>query len=92
MAMVLLVAAPDAGEPNVGPGCADLLRQLGISRISLLRDGSVTGVVLEGWAFDPAQADEASRAIFPGMNAAVRTFREIEHVAVSGTRGNRRSE
>ena len=92
MAMVLLVAAPDAGEPNVGPGCADLLRELGISRISFLRDDSVTGVVLEGWAFDPAQAAEASRAIFPGMSAAVRTFHEIEHVAVAGTRGNRRSE
>jgi hypothetical protein len=37
MAIVLLVAATDAGEPNVGPDAAERLRQLGISRISLLR-------------------------------------------------------
>jgi hypothetical protein len=86
MAILLLVAASDAGEPNVGPAAAERLRQFGISRISLLRDGSTTGVVLEGWAFDPAQADEATRAIYPGGSAGVRAFHEIEHVAVSGPR------
>lgn len=91
MAIVLLVAATDAGEPNVGPAAAEQLRQFGISRISLLRDGLTTGVVLEGWAFDPAQADEATRAIFPGSSAAIQTFHEIEHVAVSGPRGDRRA-
>jgi hypothetical protein len=83
MAILLLVAASDAAEPNVGPGAVERLGQLGISRISLLRDGSTTGVVLEGWAFDPSRADEATRAVFPGNSAAIRTFHEIEHVAVS---------
>ena len=87
MALVLLVAGTAAGEPIVGPDTADRLHALGISRISLLRDGSSTGVVLEGWAFDPAQADAATRAIFPGGNAEVRTFHEVEHVAVSGRFG-----
>jgi len=92
MAIILLVAAADAGEPIVGPGSVDRLRELGISRMSLLRDASMTGVVLEGWAFDPAQAQEAAGTIFPGGAAVVRTLHEIEHVAVSAFRGDRRSQ
>lgn len=90
MAIVLLVATTSAGESIVGPDAAHRLQALGISRISLLRDGSSTGVVLEGWAFDPVQADEATRAIFPGGSAEVRTFHEIEHVAVRTTQSRRR--
>ena len=90
MAIVLLVAAATAGEPIVGPDAVVRLQALGISRISLLRDGPRIGVVLEGWAFDPVQAQEAARAIFPGASADVRTFHEIEHVAVSGRLGSRR--
>jgi hypothetical protein len=82
MAVVLLLATGDAGEPAVGPGTADRLRELGISRVALLRDGPTTGLVLEGWAFDPTRADDATRAIFPGRTDAVQTFHEIENVAV----------
>lgn len=91
MAIVLLVATSDAGEPNVGPDAAVQLRHLGISRVSLLRDGSMTGIVFEGWAFDPTQADVATRAMFPGGNAGVRIFHEIESVAVAGRDGDRRT-
>ena len=90
MAIVLLVAATDTAEPNVGLEAAERLRALGISRLSLLRDGSSTGIVLEGWAFDPARAQEATRAIFPGSNAEIRTFHEIAQVAVSRSVGTRR--
>jgi hypothetical protein len=91
MAVVLLVAASGAGEPVVGPTIAHQLRDLGITRISLLRDGLTTGLVLEGWAFDPNRADDASRVIFPGGGASVRTFHEIERVAVPGSRDSRRT-
>ena len=91
MAIVLLVAETSAGEPVVGPDVADRLQALGVTRISLLRDATSLGVVLEGWAFDPAQIDEATRAIFPGRDAEVRTLHEVEHVAVSPARINGRS-
>jgi len=91
MAVVLLIAAGEAGEPVVGPDAAERLRELGITRVSLLRDGQAMGLVLEGWAFDPTRADDASRAIFPGGTARVRTFHEIERVAVSDAPGNRRT-
>jgi hypothetical protein len=91
MALVMLVASGEAGEPVVGPDTAERLRELGITRVSLLRDGKATGLVLEGWAFDPTRAGDATRAIFPGADARVRTFHEIERVDVSGSRDDRRT-
>lgn len=83
MAVAMLVAGTEAAEPVVGPEAAERLAQLGITRVSLLADRSGIGVVLEGWAFDPASVDEAVRAMFPAAQDGVRIFREIEHVAVS---------
>ena len=83
MAVAMLVGGREAGQPVVGPAAAAALAALGITRVSLLADPTGIGVVLEGWAFDPARIDAAVRAVFPDMGAAVRVFREIEHVAVS---------
>lgn len=91
MAIAMLVADPDAGEPVVGPDAAERLAGLGISRISLLQDPSGIGVVLEGWAFDPARIDEALRALFPDTGAGVRVFREVENVAVAMASDERRT-
>ena len=82
MAVAMLVADSQAGQPVVGPAVAAQLASLGVTRISLLGHHGEIGVVLEGWAFDPARIDEAVRAVFPGSKA-VRVLREIEHVAVS---------
>lgn len=79
----MLVGGREAGQPVVGPAAAAELAALGITRVSLLSDPTGIGVVLEGWAFDPARIDAAVRAVFPDMIAAVRVFREIEQVAVS---------
>ena len=89
MAIAMLVAGPEAPEPTVGPEAADRLAQLGISRISLLADSAGIGVVLEGWAFDPAQIDDAVRAMFPDGHDRVRVLHEVEHVAVAVGGGRR---
>lgn len=91
MGIAMLVTGPDAAEPVVGPDAAARLACLGISRVSLLQDRSGIGVVLEGWAFDPAHIDEAIRAIFPDGSAGVRVLREVEDVAVSRASGERRT-
>ena len=83
MAMAMLIGGRDIGQPVVGPVTVGRLAALGITRISLLGDPTGFGVVVEGWAFDPAQIDEAVRAVFPDRSDAVRVFREIEQVAVS---------
>jgi hypothetical protein len=86
MTMVMLVADIQAGEPVLGPDAAERLGSLGITRIALLRDLSSTAVVLEGWAFDPARTDEATRVVFPAGGAGLRTFHDVEYVGVSTPR------
>lgn len=81
--MTMLIRARGIGQPIVGPAAAGRLAALGITRISLLGDQAGFGVVLEGWAFDPAHVDEAVRTVFPDGREAVRVFGEIEQVAVS---------
>lgn len=87
MAVVMLVAGPGSSEPAVGPEAAERLSRLGITRVSVLSDSSGIGVVLEGWAFNPAAVDVAVRAMFSDGGAGVRIFREIEQVAVAITAG-----
>lgn len=86
MGMALLVAGPGTGEPSMGAEAAGRLAELGVTRVALLQDGGGLGVVLEGWAFDGAQAEEAARVVFPG-DSDVRVLREAASVAVS-TRGH----
>jgi len=81
--MALLVPKGSAAEPVVGPAAAGRLAALGITRISLLGDGSGVGVFLEGWAFDPALAADAASVVFPDGASAVRILHEVESVAVS---------
>jgi hypothetical protein len=81
--MAMLIGMRDIGQPVVGPLSVGRLAAIGITRISLLGDQSSFGVVLEGWAFDPARIDEAIRALYPEQSDAVRVFREIEQVAVA---------
>lgn len=83
MAMAMLIGSRDIGQPVVGPVVVERLGALGITRISLLGDRSGFGVVLEGWAFDPARTDEVVRAVFPDRSETVSVFREIEQVVVS---------
>ena len=83
MAVAMLIAGPDDVQPVVGPEAAARLAELGITRISLLSDRTGIGVVLEGWAFDPARVEEAVRAVFPSEHTSVRILHEIELVAVS---------
>jgi hypothetical protein len=91
VAVALLVASRDVDQPIVGPDAAERLAEIGISRVSLLQDPLEVGVVVEGWAFDPARIDEAVRAIFPDASAGIRIFHEIEHVAVSVAPAERRA-
>ena len=43
---------------------------------------SVAGLVLDGWAFDPANAHQAATAV-SGVNEGLRMLRPVVHMAVS---------
>lgn len=83
MAIAMLIARADGTEPAVGPGAAQRLAELGISRIAVLSDADGIAVVLEGWTFDPARIDEAALAIFPDGMTGIRSLREVELVTVT---------
>jgi hypothetical protein len=87
--MALLVASTPAGEPAVGLDIAERLAEFRISRLSLLRDRSSVGIVLEGWAFDPAQIGDVVRVLFPVGVAEVRVFREVENIVVASNPAER---
>jgi len=87
----MLIAGPETAEPVVGPEAAETFGRLGITGVSVLTDRSGIGVVLEGWAFNPAAVDEAVRAMFPGGAAGLRVLREIERVAVAVGAGEERT-
>jgi hypothetical protein len=90
MGVAMVVAGSRTAEPVVGPEAAERLARLGVTRIAVLADTSGIGVVLEGWAFAPADVEEAVRAMFPDGAAGARILHEIEHVAVSSASGEGR--
>lgn len=57
MSMVVLLV--DGADVAVSSAQATELARLGVTSISICRDQSTVGIVLEGWAFDPASADAA---------------------------------
>jgi len=79
----VLLLGDRGAEPVVGPDAAGRLAALGVTRISLLQGGAETGVFLEGWAFDAAQARVAAAVVFPGRHEGIRILHEIESVAVA---------
>jgi hypothetical protein len=64
------------------PAALRALARLGVTSVSLVGDDDTTGLVFEGWAFDPARADEAASAV-TGTPDGARTLRPLAHMAVS---------
>jgi hypothetical protein len=79
--MVLLLDAQD-GDLELGAAAVCELARLGVTNLSLLRDHSTVGVVLEGWLFDPAHcADAAATAI--AADHGVKGLQPVMHMAVA---------
>jgi hypothetical protein len=79
--LVLLVANENPAA-EVGPGVAQELAALGVTSLSVLRDGQTTAVALEGWAFDADRSAEAAARVVAADPAAVRVLRPIVESAV----------
>ncbi len=84
MAMVVVLFAAADAEPRLEPAALEELAKLGVTNIALVRDASVAGLVLEGWAFDPDDAHRAARAV-GGAFEVVRTLRPLVQMGVSVT-------
>jgi hypothetical protein len=79
--VVVLFPAADA-EPRLEPAALEELAKLGVTNIALVRDSSLAGLVLEGWAFDPDDAQRAVRAV-GGAFEGVRTLQPLVQMGVS---------
>ena len=86
MVAMAVVLFPISNEgPALRPAALDELARLGVTSVALVRDDQTAGLVLEGWAFDPARADEAARAV-AGTCDDLRTLHPLAEMAVSTAR------
>jgi len=82
VAMVVIVFPVSDEEPRLQRAGLEKLARLGITSVALLRDTSLAGLVLEGWAFDPRDAPQAVCAV-AGAREDVRTLEPLAQMAVS---------
>jgi hypothetical protein len=80
--MVLVLFPVSDEEPALQPAALAMLARLGVTSVSLLRDEETAGLVLEGWALDPARADEAATAA-AGARGGVRILQPLMQMAIS---------
>jgi hypothetical protein len=83
MAMVVVVLQASDGQPALQPAAVSELAELGITNLAVVRDESLVGLVLEGWAFDPGRAAEAVGAVVADPGTSVRTLQPLLQMGVS---------
>jgi hypothetical protein len=79
--MVMMLFPVSDDEPRLAPAALEALARMGVTSVALLRDSSVTGLVLEGWAFDPLDAPRAARAL-KGTRTPIQTLQPLVHLAI----------
>lgn len=84
MAMVVVLVPIAEWTASLPSAAVERLAELGVTSVSLLRDGSAAAFVLEGWAFDVQRAAEAASVVAGGC-ADVRTLQPLMQMAVSST-------
>lgn len=82
MATAVVLLPASAGEPWLHPSAATALARLGITGIAVVRDERTLGLVVEGWAFDPAGSAEALLDVL-GAQPGARTLHPVLEIAVS---------
>jgi hypothetical protein len=80
MVVVLFPIADE--EPRLQSAALEELARLGVTSIALLRDTSMAGLVLEGWAFDPRDATQAACAV-GGAREDIRLLQPLVQMTVS---------
>ncbi len=73
--------------PALSAAAIHALARLGVTSVSLVGDDETAGLVLEGWAFDPARAHEAASAV-TGTCVEARTLQPLMQMTVSSAAVN----
>lgn len=81
MAMVVVLFPVADAQPTLEASGLEDLAKLGVTSVALLRDSSVAGVVLEGWAFNSRDSHRAVHAVAGGREG-VRTLQPLVQMSV----------
>ncbi len=81
MAKVLMLW-PAKADLRIGSAQASQLAALGVTSLALMRDDESVGVVLDGWAFDPARSARAAAAVL-GAEPQCRILLSVLEIGVS---------
>jgi hypothetical protein len=84
---LLVLFEAGRGEPVIDEQARGRLARLGITTISLLRDARTFGVVLEGWAFDPARSADEARTAIVGAERGARVLRPVRAAVTNLSQG-----
>jgi hypothetical protein len=79
--MVMMLFPVSDDEPRLEPAALEALARIGVTSVALLRDSAVTGLVLEGWTFDPVDAPLAAQAL-KGTREPIQTLQPFVHLAI----------
>jgi hypothetical protein len=82
VATMLVLLPGNVGDPAPGPEFAGRLARLGVTRAVVLRDRTTVGVVLEGWAFDPARSGREAVAVVSAQGST-RALQPVAEISVS---------
>lgn len=80
---ILLVLMPAGPKACLRSDALSALARLGVTSVALVRDERSLGVVVEGWAFDPAGSAEAVIAAVSGRSRRARTLRPVMEMTLS---------
>jgi hypothetical protein len=81
--MLVVLLEGNGREPTLSQRALGELARLGVTSVSLLSDDGTVGLVLDGWAFDPARSAEAARAAVAGAETGARMLHPLVQMAVS---------
>ena len=82
MAMAVVLLRVSDEEPKLEASALEALASLGITSVALLRDSSIAGLVLEGWAFDVRDVERAARAV-ARTSDGIQTLRPLVQMSVT---------
>src|SRR5947209_6918493 len=66
VAIVVVLVPADSGGDGLVATNLRRLGELGVTNVAVVRDDTTVGVVLEGWAFDPARSGREAASLVGG--------------------------
>jgi hypothetical protein len=85
VAMLVVLMDRDDQQVLLTPSHVAALARLGVSSVGVAGDERTLAVVVEGWAFDPIRAVDATSAALDLRDRKVQALHQLAHVAVSTT-------